>query len=95
MPSKRIVIIKEFADVFGEDRRKKDGARMKSDVSDEITRIGLENLAEILQVTPKKLMVKVEHPELFTLKDLVTLQGELGFTDNMVLLMLEKLKKRE
>ena len=66
-----------------------------TDVTEQIVKIGLEKVALILQTTPKKLKAKIDRPELFEIKDLIVLQEELGFTDKMILLMLDKLKRED
>lgn len=65
---------------------------MISEVSKEIEKIGLGNVAKALGITPNKVASKVGHPESLTLRDLTALQA-IGFTDRMVLLILEKLKR--
>jgi hypothetical protein len=67
---------------------------MRLETSDAINKIGLENVANTLHVTPKRLMDMINHPEKFKLRDLVALQ-EQGFTDKMILLILDKLKREE
>lgn len=71
---------------------KKDGARMAAEVLREIEKIGLENVARALKVTPNKVTHKIEHPKSLTLRDLAALQA-VGFTDRAVLLILDKLKR--
>lgn len=67
---------------------------MKANIPEVIEMIGLENVANVLKTTPEKLTVKVEHPEKFTLMDLTTLQRELGFTDKMIMCLLESKRER-
>lgn len=65
---------------------------MISEVSEQIEKIGLENVAKALNVTPNRVKSKVERPGSLTLNDLTALQA-IGFTDRMLLLILGKLKR--
>jgi hypothetical protein len=67
---------------------------MISEVSKQIEKVGLENVAKALNVTPNEVAFKIDHPESVTLSEMIALQA-IGFSDRTVILMLDKLKREE
>lgn len=58
---------------------------MRNNLSDEIERIGFDNIATQLKITPKGLKEKIDHPKTFKISELKLLQTEFNFSDKMIL----------